>query len=69
MARKPQGTFLGIPYNWSKPSRTDLGKSVWDPDDPKIVTPKNYGWGYDINFAALFGRRRRDRADDGPDRP
>jgi Family of unknown function (DUF5808) len=50
-----------MPFNWSPPSRDDLGKGVWDPDDPRALTPKNYGWGYGINLAALFQRLRRDR--------
>jgi Family of unknown function (DUF5808) len=56
MARKPQGRFLGLPYNWKRLRRRDAGKGVWDRDDRRVVTPKNYGWGYTINFAEL--RRR-----------
>ena len=56
MARKPQGRFWGMPYNWSRPDGKDVGKGVWDPDERRIFTPKNYGWGYTIDLAAL--RRR-----------
>jgi hypothetical protein len=59
MARKPQGRFLGIPYSWSRPTRDDLGKGVWDPDDRRVLTPKTYGWGYGINFNALLRRLTR----------
>jgi hypothetical protein len=59
MARKPQGRFLGIPYNWSPLTRKDVGKGAWDPDDRRILTPKNYGWGYGINVAALVRRLTR----------
>lgn len=59
MARTPQGRFLGLPFNWSRPARRDLGRGVWDPEDGRVVTPKNYGWGYGINFAALIRRARR----------
>jgi len=59
MARNPQGWFRGLPYNWSRPAREDVGKGVWDPDDPRVFTPKNYGWGYGVNFAALFRRLRK----------
>jgi hypothetical protein len=58
MARKPQGKFLGLPYNWSPLKRGDVGRGLWDPDDPRVFTPKSYGWGYGINLAALFRRRR-----------
>ena len=47
-----------MPFNWSPVSDEDRGRGVWDRDDPRVITPKNYGWGFSINFAALFGRRR-----------
>lgn len=59
MARRPQGHFLGIPYNWSRPTRDEVGRGWWDRADDRIVTPKNYGWGYGINFAALVRRLTR----------
>jgi hypothetical protein len=59
MARKPQGRFWGMPYNWSRPARGDVRKGLWDPDEPRVWTPKNYGWGYTINFAALWRRLKR----------
>ncbi len=62
MARTPRGWFKGMPFNWSRPSRKDVGKGAWDPDDPRLITPKNFGWGYGINFASLFRRRPRNPA-------
>jgi hypothetical protein len=59
MARKPQGTFLGLPYNWSRLKPGETGKGLWDPDDSRIFPPKNYGWGYGLNFAALARRFKR----------
>ncbi len=59
MAREPKGRFLGLPYNWRRPTRDEAGKGVWDRDDRRILTPKNYGWGYGINFAALKRRFTR----------
>jgi Family of unknown function (DUF5808) len=56
VARKPQGRFLGIPYNWIRPARRDIGRGIWDPADRRIFGPKDYGWGYGINFAALVRR-------------
>jgi len=61
MARKPQGRFLGLPYNWSRLTRGSIGKGLWDPDDPRLLTPKQYGWGYGVNLAALSRRWRRRR--------
>lgn len=56
MSRNPEGRCLGIPYNWSRPGNHEVGKGVWDPDDRRIITPKNYGWGYTVNFSALVRR-------------
>jgi hypothetical protein len=59
VARKPQGRFLGLPFNWRPLSRDEAGKGAWDPADDRIFTPKNYGSGYGINFAALLRRLKR----------
>lgn len=59
MARQPQGRFLGIPYNWDRPSRADAREGIWDPEDRRIFAPKTYGWGYGLNFAALKRRLTR----------
>jgi hypothetical protein len=56
MARDPQGRFLGMPYNWKRPTHLDLRRGVWDHDDDRIFPPKSFGWGYGLNLAAL--RRR-----------
>ena len=48
-----------MPYNWSRPARGDVRKGLLDPDEPRVWTPKNYGWGYTINFAALWRRLKR----------
>lgn len=61
MARTPQGSFLGLPFNLSRLTRRDFGKGIWDPGDARVFTPKNYGWGYGVNFAALSRRWRRRR--------
>lgn len=59
MARKSQGHFLGLPYNWKKPTWAEVRRAYWDPDESRVVVPKTYGWGMDINFAPLFQRRGR----------
>ena len=59
MARTPQGRFLGLPYNWKPATPAELRRAYWDPDESRLIVPKTYGWGLDINFAALFQRRAR----------
>jgi hypothetical protein len=29
---------------------------MWNPYDRRILTPKSFGWGYDLNLYELFRR-------------
>jgi hypothetical protein len=51
------GTFLGIPYDWRRPSNERFQTRNWNPDDERILTPRSFGWGYSINFHRLFRRK------------
>ena len=62
----PEGTYPGVPYDWRTPSLARARARMWNPDDPRIFTPKTFGWGWDINFYWLahpmrlvWGRRAR----------
>ncbi|HEU5003089.1 MAG TPA: DUF5808 domain-containing protein [Actinomycetota bacterium] len=46
----PQGKFLGMPYDWRKPTAARVKSRMWNPADPRLFTPRSYGWGYDMNF-------------------
>jgi hypothetical protein len=46
------GTFLGIPYNWNRPTVEREKKTRRDPENVKFVVPRAYGWGYAFNFGA-----------------
>lgn len=48
--------FLGLPYDWRRPTKDRLEQRHWNPDDDRVFTPKSFGWGYGINWRAL-GRR------------
>jgi hypothetical protein len=52
------GKFLGIPYDWRRPTVHRFKSRVWNPDDPRLFTPRSFGWGYDVNFARLLRRKR-----------
>ena len=52
MTRKRHGRFLGIPYDWRRPTRARLIKELWKPRERRILVSKAYGWGYGLNFAA-----------------
>ncbi|HVS86445.1 MAG TPA: DUF5808 domain-containing protein [Gaiellaceae bacterium] len=51
------GRFLGLPFDWRRPSAQKIKSRAWDPANPHLFVPKAYGWGYSINFARLLGRR------------
>jgi hypothetical protein len=51
---KKVGSFLGIPYDWRKLSLVRLKSRWWNPNDPRFLTPKAFGWGYDFNLYRLF---------------
>ena len=62
----PQGTYAGLPYDWRRPSLARARARLWNPDDPRVLTPKSFGWGWAINFYWLAhpvrlarGRRAR----------
>jgi hypothetical protein len=53
------GKFLGIPYDWRPPTAARVKQRWWNPSDPRLFTPKSFGWGYDINLARLLRRKSR----------
>jgi uncharacterized membrane protein len=54
---KKTGRFLGVPYDWRRPTVARTKERWWNPNDPRLFTPKVIGWGYDVNLARLFKRR------------
>ena len=52
------GTLLGIPYDWRRPTRARFRQRMWNPDDRRILTPRAFGWGYDLNLYWLLHRRK-----------
>jgi Family of unknown function (DUF5808) len=63
------GKFLGMPYDFRRPTRERLRSRLWNKDD-RIFTPKAFGWGWDINLRGRGLRSRprpEDSAGDDPD--
>jgi uncharacterized protein DUF5808 len=46
----PQGTYAGLPVDWRLPSLARARARLWNPGDPRVLTPKSFGWGWAINF-------------------
>jgi hypothetical protein len=53
------GRFLGLPYDWRRPTLTRFRAELWSPASRRILVPKAFGWGYGINFAGLIRRLLR----------
>jgi hypothetical protein len=56
MPERKHGRFLGLPYDWRRPTRERIKSRAWNPDDPRVFVPKAFGWGLTINFHALLRR-------------
>lgn len=62
---EPQGHLAGIPYDLRPPTIARARARLWNRDDPRLLTPKTFGWGYDVNFywlahpGAFMKARRR----------
>jgi len=54
---EPQGTLAGMPYDLRPPTVRRMRARWWNPHDPRLFTPKAFGWGYDLNlYRALHPR-------------
>jgi Family of unknown function (DUF5808) len=58
MAEKGTGRFLGVPYDWRRPTVARVKQRWWNPAERKVLVPKVFGWGYDVNLAELARRLR-----------
>ena len=56
--RSPTGTFLGLPYDWRPLTFARIKQRLWNADDRRLLTPKAFGWGLDLNLDELFRRLR-----------
>jgi hypothetical protein len=44
--RTKAGRALGLPYDGRRSTRQRLRRTLWNPDEPRVLVPKVYGWGY-----------------------
>jgi hypothetical protein len=51
------GKFLGVPYDWRRPTLARAKECWWNAAEPRLFVPKVFGWGWDINFARLLRRK------------
>jgi hypothetical protein len=50
------GRVLGIPYDVRIPSAERIAERLWNPSDPRLLTPRIFGIGWDVNFGAVAVR-------------
>jgi hypothetical protein len=50
------GTLRGIPYDWRRPTIERTRFRLWNPAESRLLVPRVFGMGWDINFARLLGR-------------
>ena len=55
---EPQGRRAGLPYDFRRPTASRLRARVWNPGDPRVFTPKSFGWGLGVNFYWLLHPKR-----------
>ncbi len=51
-----QGRVAGIPYDLRPPTLERLRAAYWNPDDPRVFTPRPAGLGWGVNVARLLHR-------------
>lgn len=63
-SKQPQGTFLGMPYDFRGLGNREVRSRIWDPQDPRILQPRLFGLGWTINLGALAVKLGWIRPDD-----
>ncbi len=65
--RSWHGTVLGVPYDFRRPSGRRARAAWWNPEDPRLFTPRDFGVGWALNLARLralaSGRARHNEND------
>ena len=61
------GTVLGIPYDFRAPTFARIRDSMWNPNDPRLFTPRPFGVGWTVNFARLLQLVRETSEEDSDD--
>lgn len=51
--REWHGDLYGIPYDYRMPSVEKAKATYWNPADERILMPKMFGWGWDVNVGRV----------------
>lgn len=47
------GRVLGVPYDFRFPSAARMEQTMWAPDDARLLMPKSFGLGWDLNVGRI----------------
>jgi hypothetical protein len=51
------GKFLGVvPYDFRRPTLARVKERMWNPEDERIITPRDFGIGWTLNLYQLRSR-------------
>lgn len=50
------GRWCGIPYDFRPPTGERVRQSMWNPADPRLLMPRAFGAGWDLNLGAIAVR-------------
>ena len=53
---KRYGQILGVPYDFRRPRWSRTRERMWNPDDERIITPRDFGIGWTLNLYQLRKR-------------
>jgi len=48
-----EGRVVGVPYDYRMPTLARMRATWWAPDDARIVMPKAFGLGWDLNAGRI----------------
>jgi hypothetical protein len=63
------GEIAKVPYDFRVPTPRRLLRRRWAPDNPRIIVPRAFGVGWELNLAALVKALKRYRANPGGTQP
>jgi hypothetical protein len=43
-----------VPCDWRRPTLERVRQRIWHPEDPRVFTPKTFGWGWTVNVGRLW---------------
>jgi hypothetical protein len=58
---------FGVPYDFRGLSLRRMKDAMWNPDDPRLFTPRAFGVGWTINVARLLQMVRETSEEDSDD--